>query len=91
LARAVATLTDLGERALIRRLLAIYGEAEERGLGDDAAFLPVGDRYLLLATDSINARTHIPPGVAGDQVGWYAAAASPRGSPATRWAGTRPP
>ncbi len=70
----MATLTDLGERALIRRLLAIYGEAEERGLGDDAAFLPVGDRYLLLATDSINARTHIPPGVAGDQVGWYAAA-----------------
>ncbi|MFQ5908111.1 MAG: thiamine-phosphate kinase [Thermoplasmata archaeon] len=70
----MATLTDLGERALIRRLLAIYGEAEDRGLGDDAAFLPVGDRYLLLATDSINARTHIPPGIAGDQVGWYAAA-----------------
>ncbi len=70
----MGTLADLGERALVRRLLAIYGKAEERGLGDDAAFLPVGDRYLLLATDSINARTHIPPGVAGDQVGWYAAA-----------------
>ncbi|MFQ5552458.1 MAG: thiamine-phosphate kinase [Thermoplasmata archaeon] len=70
----MTTLGDLGERALVRRLLEIYGEAPERGLGDDAAFLPVGDRYLLLATDSINARTHIPPGVAGDQVGWYAAA-----------------
>ncbi|MFQ6012479.1 MAG: thiamine-phosphate kinase [Thermoplasmata archaeon] len=70
----MVTLAEIGERALVRRLLAIYGEAEERGLGDDAAFLPVGERYLLLATDSINARTHIPPGVSGDQVGWYAAA-----------------
>ncbi|MFQ5919995.1 MAG: AIR synthase related protein, partial [Thermoplasmata archaeon] len=70
----MATLADLGERALVRRLLEIFGAEGSTALGDDAAALRVGDRYLLLTTDVINERTHIPPGASGEQVGWYAAA-----------------
>lgn len=64
----------MGEQALVRRLLEIFGEAGSTALGDDAAALRVGDRYLLLTTDVINEKTHVPPAATGEQVGWYAAA-----------------
>ncbi|MEE9164554.1 MAG: thiamine-phosphate kinase [Thermoplasmata archaeon] len=70
----MARLSELGERALVRRLLEIFGEEGSTALGDDAAALRVGERYLLLTTDVINEQTHVPPGATGEQVGWYAAA-----------------
>ncbi|MEE9173572.1 MAG: thiamine-phosphate kinase [Thermoplasmata archaeon] len=70
----MANLGAVGERALVRRLLEIFGEGGSTVLGDDAAALRVGDRYLLLTTDVINERTHLPPAARGDQIGWYTAA-----------------
>ncbi len=70
----VARLSEVGERALVRRLLEIFGEEGSSALGDDAAALRVGGRYLLLTTDVINEQTHVPFGATGEQVGWYAAA-----------------
>ncbi len=70
----MANLAELGERALVGRLLEIFGEGGTTALGDDAAALRIGDRYLLLTTDVINERTHTPRGATGEQIGWYAAA-----------------
>lgn len=46
----------------------------ELGLEDDCAAIPMGDEYLLVTTDVVNRRTHIPRGATGRQVGWYTAA-----------------
>ncbi len=70
----MSKLSDLGERKLIDLLLGIYGKDVYSGLGDDAAVLPVGGRYLLLTTDVVNEGTHIPRGARAEQVGWYAVA-----------------
>lgn len=68
----MAKLSDLGERRLVNLLLGMYDRGEN--MGDDAAILPVGRRYLLLTTDVINESTHIPEGAQPQQVGWYVVA-----------------
>lgn len=72
----MARLSEVGERGLVASLLEAFSDGEDVGLGEDAAFLRVGQRYLLLTTDVVNQGTHIPPGATGEQVGWYAAAVS---------------
>ncbi|MFQ5839079.1 MAG: thiamine-phosphate kinase, partial [Thermoplasmata archaeon] len=67
-------LSDLGERKLVDLLLKIHARGGDVGLGDDAALLPMGRYYLLLTTDVINERTHIPKGARAEQVGWYVVA-----------------
>ncbi len=70
----MAKLSALGERKLVEILLGLFNHGEDVGLGDDAAFLPMDDHYLLLTTDVVNQRTHIPEGATPEQVGWYVVA-----------------
>lgn len=55
-------------------LLEMFDGTDDTGLGDDAAALPMDGHYLLLTTDVVNQRTHIPEGASAEQVGWYAVA-----------------
>ncbi len=70
----MATLSELGERKLVRMLLDFFAQEEVIGLGDDAAALPMDGHYLLLTTDVVNQQTHIPEGASAEQVGWYVVA-----------------
>lgn len=58
-------LSDLGEKEIIRRLGRLLD------VGDDAAYLRVGGRYLILSTDMINSKTHILPIMSREQIGKF--------------------
>jgi thiamine-monophosphate kinase len=60
-------LSDLGERKIIQRLEAFLP------IGDDAAYLPVDGKYLVLSTDVIYESTHILPGMTYEQIGRFIA------------------
>lgn len=65
-------LEDIGEREIIRRVRHILGEAEQGiGLGDDTAAIPFGDSYLLVTTDLMAKKTHIPEAMTPLQIGWH--------------------
>ncbi len=77
------TLGQLGERAAISALSAIFGKAcngKNVILGvndnDDTALLDVGGKGLATTTDTMTAATHMPEGASYRQFGWYAAAAN---------------
>jgi thiamine-monophosphate kinase len=67
--------TELGELEIIKRLFQIFsttGEAEANLFPyDDCAVLDFGEQYLLISTDLISERTHIPRGSTGYQLGWF--------------------
>jgi thiamine-monophosphate kinase len=67
-------LSELGEKKMVSRLLASIGPTGGIGLGDDAAAIPLGDRFLVVSTDLIAHRTHMPPAMSAYQKGWMAAA-----------------
>lgn len=71
-------LKDIGERKAIEMVSAILEEkdADLTYIGDDCAFLDMGKEYLLVTTDTINERTHIPKGmdVSPRDIGWFASA-----------------
>ncbi|OPY31243.1 MAG: thiamine monophosphate kinase [Methanomassiliicoccales archaeon PtaU1.Bin124] len=67
-------LRELGEKKMVELLLAKIGSTAGIGPGDDAAALPIGDRYLVVSTDLIAQRTHMPPCMSAYQKGWMAAA-----------------
>ncbi|MBU4032829.1 MAG: thiamine-phosphate kinase [Candidatus Thermoplasmatota archaeon] len=67
-------LLDIGERAIISRLMGRLDPDGIRMLGDDCAILEMGDYYLLLTTDMITRATHMPEGAKPQDIGWYAAA-----------------
>ncbi|MFQ6107075.1 MAG: thiamine-phosphate kinase [Thermoplasmata archaeon] len=70
-----AKLEDLGEREIIRRIKDLLGETEWGiGLGDDAAAIPFDESYLLITTDLIVRKTHVPESMTPFQTGWYLAA-----------------
>jgi thiamine-monophosphate kinase len=60
-------LSDLGERRIIQRLSSFLP------IGDDAAYIPVDGKYLILSTDVIYEKTHILPGMTFEQVGRFVA------------------
>jgi thiamine-monophosphate kinase len=60
-------LSDLGERRIIQRLSSFLS------IGDDAAYIPVDGKYLVLSTDVIYEATHILPGMTFEQVGRFVA------------------
>lgn len=60
-------LSDLGERRIIQRLSSFLP------IGDDAAYIPVDGKYLVLSTDVIYEKTHILPGMTFEQVGRFIA------------------
>jgi len=70
----VAKLSDIGERGAIEVLARIYDRGQPIGLGHDCGAVEWGDDYLVVTTDVVNAKTHIPPGATPPQIGWYATA-----------------
>jgi thiamine-monophosphate kinase len=60
-------LRDLGERKIIENLSGLLK------IGDDAAYMSNGKEYLVLSTDIINQKTHIPKDMTPEQVGKFIA------------------
>ena len=67
----MARLSDVGEREAVRLLTAIFDRGHPVGLGHDCGVVEWGEDYLVITTDVVNPRTHIPEGARPDQVGWY--------------------
>jgi len=69
-------LSDVGERSLVElaRRVCKLGPRVEVGIGDDAAAINIGDRYLVVTTDMLVAGTHFPPGTTAEQMGRKAVA-----------------
>ena len=70
----MAKLSDIGERNAIEILARIFDRGQPIGLGHDCGVVEWGDDYLVVTTDVVNARTHIPSGATPQQIGWYATA-----------------
>jgi len=67
----VKRLQDIGERAAIRRIETILTKGKQNlGIGDDCAAIDMGNKYLLVTTDMMSQRTHIPRGMTAYQMGW---------------------
>ncbi len=69
-------LSDVGERAAVAEVLRILDRGYPVGLGHDVGVAEWGDDYLVVTTDTLNAKTHIPPGATPEQVGWYSVASN---------------
>ena len=69
--RSMTRLADLGERATVDVLKRIFDRGHPVGLGHDCGVVEWGEEYLVITTDAVNPRTHIPEGATPAQVGWY--------------------
>ncbi|MCL1905192.1 MAG: thiamine-phosphate kinase [Methanomassiliicoccaceae archaeon] len=70
----MASLKDVGERALIERVLkGIRGDAYI-GPGDDAACVDVNGSKLVVSTDIVTFERHLVKGMTMEQFGWLSAA-----------------
>ncbi|TLZ86449.1 MAG: thiamine-phosphate kinase, partial [Methanobacteriota archaeon] len=67
-------MSDIGERGAIDILARIYDRGQPIGLGHDCGVVEWGDDYLVVTTDVVNRKTHIPAGATAQQIGWYATA-----------------
>ena len=68
-------LSDLGERRVIRLISNILSKGDEIvGIGDDCAALEFGEEYLLVSTDMIYKKTHVPEIMTPWQIGWFVVA-----------------
>lgn len=72
--RAMRTLGDMGEKEVVRRLLDGIRSSAPVGPGDDAAAVDMGNYYLVVTTDLISVRTHMPEVMTDRQIGWMLAA-----------------
>jgi len=70
----MSKLSDIGERAAIQLLSRIYDRGHPIGLGHDCGVVDWGEDYLVVTTDVVNPRTHIPAGATPQMIGWYATA-----------------
>ncbi len=78
----MSRLVDIGENAVVERLIAQLGHTCEKddqlvvGPGDDCAVVDLDqvDRYQLLKTDSLVEGIHYLPETSASQVGWKAVA-----------------
>ena len=66
----VKTLGTLGERGAIKVIDGIVKSEADIGIGDDCAAIDIGDRYLLVTTDMMAAKTHVPKGMSPYDIGW---------------------
>ena len=64
------TLGTLGERETIRIIEKIIKSDATIGPGDDCAAIDIGNRYLLVTTDMMVTKTHIPKGMGPYDIGW---------------------
>jgi thiamine-monophosphate kinase len=71
----VKKLSDLGERKAIHLISNILSRGDEAvGIGDDCAALDFGEEYLLISTDMISKKTHVPEIMTPWQIGWFVVA-----------------
>src|SRR3989441_9278884 len=70
----VTRLSDIGERGAIDILARIFDRGQPIGLGHDCGVVEWGDDYLIVSTDVVNRKTHIPAGATAQQIGWDGAA-----------------
>lgn len=69
------TVSDIGERALIKMASSIYKEHNNSvDLTDDCAIIPIADEYILSSSDMISEKTHVPHGMTPWQIGWFTTA-----------------
>src|SRR5439155_663031 len=71
-ATPVTRLSDIGERGAIDILARIYDRGQPIGLGHDCGVVDWGDDYLVVTTDVVNRKTHIPTGATAPQIVWHA-------------------
>lgn len=69
-------LADIGEREIIRRLIAEHQQGGYIPPGDDCGAIEIGERLILLSTDTKVDDTHFPQGFTGFDKGWTIAAAN---------------
>jgi thiamine-monophosphate kinase len=70
----VASLKDVGERALIDRIVENIKGSACIGPGDDAACIDVNGNKIVLATDIVTFEKHMAKGMTMEQFGWLSAA-----------------
>jgi len=71
----VNKLSDLGERKAIEFISKIVSKGKVAvGIGDDCAAFEFGNKYLLVTTDMISEKTHIPKTMKPWQIGWFTVA-----------------
>jgi thiamine-monophosphate kinase len=66
----IARCMDLGERALIRKIMGILGDIDK----DDCAIIESNDGYLVVTTDMLHRKTDFPECMSPWQMGWMTAA-----------------
>jgi len=64
------TLGGLGEREAIKIIEHLIKSDAVVGIGDDCAAIDIGNRYLLVTTDMMVTKSHIPKGMGPYDVGW---------------------
>lgn len=68
-------LSDIGERKAIDIIGEIVDKGSEAiGIGDDCAAFDDGEDFLLVSTDMIADKTHVPVTMSPWQIGWYSVA-----------------
>ncbi|MDR2846313.1 MAG: thiamine-phosphate kinase [Candidatus Methanoplasma sp.] len=70
----MASLKEVGERALIRNLMGIIRPGPFLGPEDDAAIGNVDGGRIVVSTDIVTFERHFPSGMTYEQFGWTAAA-----------------
>jgi thiamine-monophosphate kinase len=71
----VKKLSDIGERKAIKLISNILSKGKVAvGIGDDCAAFDFGKNYLLVTTDMISEKTHIPEIMSPWQIGWFTVA-----------------
>lgn len=65
-------LSELGERGAINLISKLISRGEEVvGVGDDCAVFELDDDFLLVTSDMVNEKTHMPKGMSAWQMGWF--------------------
>ena len=65
-------LSDLGERKAIQIISKILSKGDAVvGIGDDCTAFEFEKKYLLVTTDMISQKTHIPKEMTAFKIGWF--------------------
>ncbi len=67
----VTTVSDIGERAIIKSIEKILST---KNIGDDCATIEYNDDFFLITTDMITQKTHIHHQMTDFQIGWFVTA-----------------
>ncbi|HID25123.1 MAG TPA: thiamine-phosphate kinase [Thermoplasmata archaeon] len=66
-------LSEIGERAIVEEIRKMLDQ-ENSFLGDDCAYILYGEEYLLITTDMVREKTHLPSVMKPWDTGWFVAA-----------------